>query len=203
MYNNKEIEVEEYVNISLELNENPGAQGFIVDGKFIVNTIGDIKERIKANDYRASIVVLHEINHAQDDKFFGNTTDGLSARGKDYAENFRKALLESSNVNLKSIGNGASSVVKQLYNEFNEDGTINDTYLDEWTKEAQSLLFAYEGDLQLETTEQNFGTLDNIIDKVFGGSRYNINTPQKALAYALGSNAAARQGKMSECTKEV
>ena len=201
MYNNKEIEVEEYVNISLELNENPGAQGFIVDGKFIVNTIGDIKERIKANDYRASIVVLHEINHAQDDKFFGNTTDGLSARGKDYAENFRKALLESSNVNLKSIGNGASSVVKQLYNEFNEDGTINDTYLDEWTKEAQSLLFAYEGDLQLETTEQSFGTLDNIIDKVFGGSRYNINTPQKALAYALGSNAAARQGKMSEFTK--
>ena len=34
-----------------------------------------------------------------------------------------------------------------------------------------------------------------------GGSRYNINTPQKALAYALGSNAAARQGKMSEFVK--
>jgi hypothetical protein len=201
MYKNKEITVVEYENLKNELKANPTSEGFIVNNKFIINAVGDIKERIKANDYRASIVVLHEINHAQDDRFFGNTTDGLSARGKDYAENFRKALLESSNVDLKSIGDQASSIVKQLYSEFNKDGTINDTYLDEWTKEAQSLLFAFEGDLQLETTEQSFGTLDNIIDKVFGGSRYNINTPQKALAYALGSNAAARQGKMSEFTK--
>ena len=201
MYKNKEITVVEYENLKNELKANPTSEGFIVNNKFIINAVGDIKERIKANDYRASIVVLHEINHAQDDRFFGNTTDGLSARGKDYAENFRKALLESSNVDLKSIGDQASSIVKQLYNEFNKDGTINDTYLDEWTKEAQSLLFAFEGDLQLETAEQSFGTLDNIIDKVFGGSRYNINTPQKALAYALGSNAAARQGKMSEFVK--
>ena len=196
MYKNKEITVVEYENLKNELKANPTSEGFIVNNKFIINAVGDIKERIKANDYRASIVVLHEINHAQDDRFFGNTTNGLSARGKDYAENFRKALLESNNVNLKNIGNQANNIVKKLYGS-----TVNDRYLDEWTKEAQSLLFAFEGDLQLETTEQSFGTLDNIIDKVFGGSRYNINTPQKALAYALGSNAAARQGKMSEFVK--
>ena len=163
MYKNKEITVVEYENLKNELKAKPTSEGFIVNNKFIINAVGDIKERIKANDYRASIVVLHEINHAQDDRFFGNTTDGLSARGKDYAENFRKALLESNNVNLKNIGNQANNIVKKLYGS-----TINDRYLDEWTKEAQSLLFAFEGDLQLETAEQSFGTLDNIIDKVFG-----------------------------------
>ena len=202
MYDDGEISVSDYANIANELKANPDAQGFIVDGKFIVNTIGDIKDRIKADDYRAAIVVLHEISHAQDDKFFGNTTDRLSARGRDYAENFRKALLDSNDDSLKSIGNEASSIVKRLgYNELNENGTVNDKYLDEWTKEAQSLLFAYEGDLQLETKEKSFGTLDSMVDKVFGGSRYNINTPEKALTYALASNAAARQGRMSEFAK--
>tara|TARA_R110002051_G_scaffold70738_1_gene127319 strand:+ start:3164 stop:13450 length:10287 start_codon:yes stop_codon:yes gene_type:complete len=147
------------------------------------------------------------------------TVTVLSERAKQYAENLELAL--NNDPRLKKLNQEIQDGLNQNYPDqaykydekgnFEKDGDGNlilkpfkdrgDGYKDEYIKEAQTYLFAYEKDLQLETEEKSFGTIDNIIDKVFGGTRYNLNTPERALAYAVGDNAAARLGKVSEFTK--
>ena len=201
------ISVKNYDRMLKALNE--GATGFVVDNKYVVNNVGDAKAMLETGDFRKGVVVLHELGHIQDDKFFGNVGSKLSTEGRAYVNNLYSALNNSENISLKNLSTDAQNIVNELYPSLvkNKKGEIipfedrSDTYKDEYSKEVQTLLFITESELQLEKEKQSFGTIDNIIDKVFGGSRYNINTPEKALAYAIGNNAAARRGETSEFTQ--
>ena len=201
------ISLKNYNRMLKALDE--GATGFVVDNKYVVNNVGDAKAMLETGDFRKGVVVLHELAHIQDDKFFGNVGSKLSTEGRAYVNNLYSALNNSENISLKNLSTDAQNIVNELYPSLvkNKKGEIipfedrSDTYKDEYSKEVQTLLFTTESELQLEKEKENFGTIDNIIDKVFGGSRYNINTPEKALAYAVGNNAAARRGETSEFTQ--
>ena len=191
------ITEKDFLEIQQQLIEKPDVNGFAVNGRIIVNNTENIEKLKRGENLRQGLVVLHEFAHVQDDKFFG------SKGTAEYAENLYKALVNSSDSRLKDINDTIERTLARIKPiearvPFNQR---SDSYKSEYAAEIQTELFGQDVFLNLEKAEDSFGTIDNIIDKVFGGSRYNINTPEKALAYVIGNNAAARLGQTSEFYK--
>ena len=191
------ITEQEFLEIQKQLIEKPDVNGFAVNGRIVVNNEANISRLRKGENLRKGLVVLHEFAHIQDDKFFG------SKGTAEYSENLHKALVNSSKPELKAISDRVENVLSEIMPiqaklPFDKR---SESYKNEYAAEIQTELFEQDYFLNLEKDEESFGTIDAIIDKVFGGSRYNINTPEKALAYVLGNNAAARLGKTSEFTQ--
>lgn len=177
-----------------------GGNGFIVDNEYITINKEAADQAMKNGDIRAGVVVYHEISHAIDESYF-DTKEEFNK----YTDNLYKATSTSENPVLRSLNTKVENAL--LSNEeysndarndkgellpFNERG---DTFKIEYAAEMQSLSYALEKELNLEDT---YGT-QNILSKLANraGFGLKVNTPEKALSYLIGNNAAFRRGEFT------
>ena len=209
MLQDKEITDEDYtiINKSLEDQVVDGKKvkvnGFVTpDGKFIVNNVSK-KYFEDTGNIQAGTVMVHEINHIIDDKFFGNTLDKsgdavLSKRGKQFVDNLHKHMSETEDITLKMIQVKALRAVNIYGKEKWDDNS--DKYKDEYAREVQTLLFAEESRFKDGTNyekQEKFNLLNKTLNTLFGKGE-NMSSPQKAFDYIVANNAAARKGKLRE-----
>ena len=177
-----------------------GGNGFIVNNEYITINKEAADQAMENGDIRAGVVVYHEISHAIDESYF-DTKEEFNK----YTDNLYKATSTSENPILRSLNTKVENAL--LSNEeysndarndkgellpFNERG---DTFKVEYAAEMQSLSYALEKELNLEDT---YGT-KNILSKLSNrfGFGLKVNTPEKALSYLIGNNAAFRRGEFT------
>ena len=177
-----------------------GGNGFIVDNEYITINKEAADQAMENGDIRAGVVVYHEISHAIDESYF-DTKEEFNK----YTDNLYKATSTSESPILRSLNTKVENAL--LSNEeysndarndkgellpFNERG---DTFKIEYAAEMQSLSYALEKELNLEDT---YGT-QNILSKLANraGFGLKVNTPEKALSYLIGNNAAFRRGEFT------
>ena len=177
-----------------------GGNGFIVNNEYITINKKAADKAMENGDIRAGVVVYHEISHAIDESYF-DTKEEFNK----YTDNLYKATSTSENPILRSLNTKVENAL--LSNEeysndarndkgellpFNERG---DTFKIEYAAEMQSLSYALEKELNLEDT---YGT-QNILSKLANraGFGLKVNTPEKALSYLIGNNAAFRRGEFT------
>ena len=203
MVNSKELTMDVATQIKAALKT--GALGFIIDNKYIVKNAKKAREELDKGNIRAGVVILHELDHAMDDAYFGNTmVDGetvLSEDGREYVLNLEEAIRTHENPAVKTLHNRVINMLNLRYGITDAVGMPlpfaeqSDAFLDEYSKEIKSLLYAMEGK-RYEGERFNIEVSESLIDRIFWTPEgMKINTPEKALKYILTSNAAFRQGK--------
>ena len=178
-----------------------GGNGFIVDNQYIVTDKKAAEEALLNGDIRAGVVTYHEIGHAIDNTYF-ETPEQFNK----YAESLYNAVSNSSNLSLVALHNEVEGALTNPDSPYYDDATDkdgnllpfasrSDTYKDEYTKEMQSLSYAYEKELKLE---DKYGT-ESILSKLSNriGVGLKVNTPEQALSYMIGNNAAFRRGEFT------
>ena len=198
MVNSKEMTMDVATQIREALKT--GSLGFIVGDKYIVKNKAEAEKELKLGNLRAGVVILHELDHAMDDAYFGNTmVDGvtvLSEDGREYVLNLEEAIRTHKNKVVRAMHNQVLYSLLEQYGATDAFGKPlpfaeqSDTFLDEYSREIKTYLYAEQGRMvDLEVSE-------SLIDRIFWTQDgMKINSPEKALKYVLTSNAAFRQGK--------
>ena len=171
-----------------------GGNGFIVGGKYIVKDKQSAKEKLKEGKILQGTMILHEVNHAIDDRIF--TTPELK---KQYADNVYKHVENQGGVLKVYSDNIIEALENQLFTK--EKGKKwkdkSKAFKDEYTKVLQESLYAQEDLLKLEKKE---GIADKI--EAMLGLNLKVDTPQKAFDYMISNNSAFRKGKISKKTQK-
>tara|TARA_R110002051_G_scaffold96437_1_gene166478 strand:- start:2 stop:9907 length:9906 start_codon:yes stop_codon:yes gene_type:complete len=178
-----------------------GGFGFIVGNKYIVRNKKEADEEMaRTGNLRASVVILHEVDHAMIDAYMGNTmVDGktvLSEEGNEYVLNLEEAMRTHENEVFRGLHQRVEAALLEVFGTRDSKGNFlpfaeqNDHFKDEYSNEIKTALFSTQGyEHELEVSE-------SLIDKIFWTQAgMKINTPKKALDFVLTSNAAFRKGR--------